>query len=46
LEEEASRAADSDSVVVSGSGLHYHIDDSKTDCFGWREFVDRPYLDR
>jgi len=46
LETEASRAADSDSVIVSGSGVHYHINESRTSCFTWREFVDRPYLDR
>ena len=46
LEAEASRAADSDSVIVSGSGVHYHINESRTSCFTWREFVDRPYLDR
>ena len=46
MEEEASKAADSDNVVVGGSGLHYHINGSRTDSFGWREFVDRPYLDR
>lgn len=46
LEEAASKAADSDSVIVTGSGVHYHINGSKTSCFGWRQFIDRPYLDR
>jgi len=46
LEEEASLAADSDSVLVVGLGVHYHINGSRTDSFTYREFVDRPYLDR
>jgi len=46
LKAEASKAADSQNVIVSGSGVHYHINGNETSCFGWREFVDKPYLDR
>jgi protocadherin-16/23 len=46
LKNELVHDTDTQGIVVSESGLHYHINDSKTSSFGWRTFVDRPYLDR